>query len=351
MNPDPNVESHISALREFVREAIGDEQLAGPSVIFEPLSGDAGFRRYFRVNTCLPMLAVYAPPATENSVQFAKVAACLMGCGVRVPRIVAMDADRGFLLVEDFGDCLLQNELSKESVDGFYSEAMSMLLHLHSAALAGEQLDFLPQYDAAMLLEELALFERWFLNELLGLELSESQSEMLRTLFDSLIKSALEQPQVIVHRDFHSRNLLVLPTGALATIDFQDAVRGPISYDLVSLLKDCYVVWPSDQVERWALAYAKTLDAAGVAAFSSEQAFLKSFHLMGMQRHIKVLGIFARLYLRDNKPGYLGDLPRVLTYVLEVVESHNELVDFAQFLRQTVKPALSKRLRDIGVSV
>jgi len=338
-----NTSSVMARLTAFAEQELDQSHWVDGSLALTPLSGDAGFRRYFRLNTRVPMLAVSAPPETENSVQFCHIARFLSASGVRTPRIFALDIDQGFLIVEDFGDVLLQTELNEQNVDGYYSEAMTMLLHMQSASVAEhDQLD-LPRYDDRLLLEELGLFVPWYLEKWLEIELSSSERAMLDDVFSKLVRAAVTQKQVFVHRDFHSRNLIVHGNGALATIDFQDAVLGPVTYDLVSLLKDCYVVWDKEKVDSWARAYASMVNAADIASIESEQRFLKDFHWMGLQRHIKVLGIFARLYLRDGKPGYLDDLPTVLDYVLDASTNSPEFETFNAFMTQRVVPLAHAR--------
>ena len=283
---------------------------------YSALGGDAGFRRYYRLNTIPPMLAVDAPPATEDSEQFVRVATFFTQAGVRVPRVYACDSAAGHLLVEDFGDRVLLADLDEFSVDSYYSEALTQLLHLQSA---DPDLAVFANYDERVLSDEMQLCDEWFVRRLLNLDLSDREEQILKELRQVLVDRACAQIQVVVHRDYHSRNIMVLDDGGLATLDFQDALIGPLTYDLVSLLKDCYIRWPRERTENWARTYGRLLHDAGVMPQFDESAFLSDFHSMGLQRHLKVLGIFARLYLRDQKPGYLHDLPLVLRYTLEVL--------------------------------
>lgn len=306
----------------------------------QPLSGDAGFRRYFRVvGSVPPVMAVFAPPATENTPRYLEVSALLQSGGVRVPSVLVADADHGYLLVEDCGDRLLLPALSPATVDAHYADAMTLLLRLQRIAVPVGQL---PAYDAQKLWDEMALFPVWFIRDLLELPFGRHEQHMVEQVFDWLIDSALSQPTVLVHRDFHSRNLM-LAEGGLVTIDFQDAVQGPMTYDLVSLLKDCYARWPVKQVEAWALAYRRHCLAAGLPAGEDDAAFLRWFDLMGLQRHIKVLGIFARLWLRDGKPGYLNDLPLVFQYVQEAAQRYPQSAELAEWLRVRVLPACERQ--------
>lgn len=340
LNHTDQIDTQFSDLTVFAERHVERSLCRESSLTLSPVPGDAGFRRYYRMNTRVPMLAVSAPPESEDSEQFCKVAQYLLASGVRTPRVIAADTERGFMLIEDFGDDLLQTQLTEQSVDGYYSEALTMLLHMQSVMPEDDAL--LPRYDRQLLLQEMTLFEEWYCGRLLGLTLSQQEQSMLHTCFDKLIQCALAQPQVVVHRDFHSRNILVLGNGSLATIDFQDAVIGPITYDLVSLLKDCYVVWDEPRVRRWALSYATMVQAADMAKYQSESQFLKDFDWMGLQRHIKVLGIFARLHIRDGKSRYLSDLPTVLKYVVSACERYPELSDFTQFLMARVQPRVDE---------
>lgn len=278
-----------------------------------------------------------APPAREKNAEFLAVAEGFSGLGVRVPRVLGADLERGWLCLEDLGDQLLLPLLDDESADRWYAEAMAMLRAL---ALAGPGSLDLPLYSRERLLEEVELFSRWFCDELLEMPLNGSARGLFDRLADTLCKRALAQPQVPVHRDFHARNLMVLADGSLAAIDFQDAVIGPLTYDLVSLLRDCYRRWPAERVRGWALAQHQALATVGMAVPDAD-AFLMDLDWMGLQRHIKVLGIFARLWLRDGKDGYLGDLPRVMAYVSEVLAGYPDvpaLADFAHWFEREIRP-------------
>ena len=311
----------------------------------QAVAGDASNRRYFRAALGgRSRILVEAPPGTEKNAEFLAVRALLAAAGVRVPALYGSDLQRGYLLLEDLGDRLLLPELTAGSVDAAYRRAMDVLLRMAALETAG--LD-IPHYDAALLQEELGRFPAWFAEALLGHTPDEQERGLLRQVDSLLVASALEQPQVLVHRDFHSRNLMPQEDGALAVIDFQDAVAGPISYDLVSLLRDCYVRWPAARVRDWALDYRTRLQAAGLLGEVDEERFLRWFDLMGLQRHIKVLGTFARLYLRDGKPGYLADLPRVIDYVLEIADLYAPrepaLAAFGQWFRRRLAPLVAAR--------
>ena len=309
-------------------------RLQGPLQV-EALAGDAGFRRYFRLNTQPSLIAVDSPPAQENNPAYVSVAMALQAQGIRTPIIYAVDFTRGFLLLEDFGYDLLQPLLNENSLGEYYQQAESTLLALQQTAPKAQ---IFPVYDALRLHAEMALFGDWFLGEMLGISLDRNEISLLDTVFDVLIESALTQPQVVVHRDYHSRNLMLLPDKSLGVIDFQDAVVGPVTYDLVSLLKDCYIRWPAEQMRERAIVFKAQSPHCDT---SDQQQFLRWFDLMGMQRHIKVMGIFARLALRDGKQSYLKDLPLVIRYSLEAAKAYPETVEFYDWFLQRVEPVLS----------
>ncbi|MFV8819730.1 aminoglycoside phosphotransferase family protein [Haliea sp. E17] len=286
----------------------------------ETVAGDASNRRYFRLRVAgASYIAVHAPPATEKNAEFLAVRHHLERGGIRVPALLGADLDQGFLLLGDLGDRLLLPALAPATVDGWYRKGCSLLLQF--AALGDMPADW-PRYDSALLGEELGRFPEWFAGRLLGHPLGEQGLRCWQALCEELLNSALEQPRVLVHRDFHSRNLMILADGELGVIDFQDAVVGPITYDLVSLLRDCYVRWPAGQVENWAREYHGLLRQEGWLAGVDAAQFLRWFDLMGLQRHLKVLGTFARLYLRDGKSAYLDDLPLVIAYVEEILRKY-----------------------------
>lgn len=319
------------------------------------VSGDASFRRYFRIiynenGMQKNWIAVDAPPEHENSRQFVDVANVWSLAGVKVPTVLAFDENQGFMLLEDFGDVLLHPELTAESADGLYKASIDSLIELQQLA----RTDNIPDYNRELLDREMALFPDWLCEKHLGLILSTDERSMLDQVFDVLVKSALAQPQVMVHRDYHSRNLMVCPASSLkedgqplhsedfiGIIDFQDAVYGALSYDLVSLLKDCYIQWPREQVLQW-LDYFQSRSAQA-SSLSADQ-LLRDFDLMGMQRHLKAAGIFARLSIRDGKQGYLNDVPRTCDYILQAARLYPEFSAFSQWLETTFMPALNKKM-------
>lgn len=301
-------------------------QLPAAGLQLTPVTGDAGFRSYFRSNTQPPFIAALAPPEHEDNPAFVNIAIAMAKGGVHVPKIYAVDYEHGFLLQEDLGETLYLDVLNSKTQSQLYDRAEETLLKIQK--LPADSALF-PTYDAMLLQRELELFPEWFVEGLLGMKLDAPARCLLDDLFTVLLDSAAEQPQVVVHRDFHSRNLLVLDDGGVGVIDFQDAVFGPLSYDLASLLRDCYIRWPKALVEQRVEGFRRKLLATAEVqgqsqALPDSAAFLRWFDLMGLQRHLKVLGIFARLSLRDGKPRYLDDLPLVLRYVLEVAQKYPE---------------------------
>jgi aminoglycoside/choline kinase family phosphotransferase len=257
--------------------------------------------------------------------------------GLNVPMVLAKDAKRGFLLLSDLGTRQYLDELKVEgAVDGLYADALEALgtMQLADQKIARD----LPHYNDALLRREMELMPQWFLRDHLGLPVTTDERGLLDRLFETLARSALAQPATFVHRDYHSRNLLVTPANNPGILDFQDAVRGPVTYDLVSLLKDCYIAWPAPRVRTWALQYRERLLALGFPLGATEAAFLRWFDLAGLQRHIKVLGIFARLYYRDGKSQYLHDLPRVLCYARDAAAEYAETAEFADFIVKRIEP-------------
>ncbi len=310
-----------AALKDWI-ERYSPAQLLSSKIDLVSISGDAGFREYFRINCEPPMLVAYAPPEHENNIGFVAINCALGQAGVRTPRVFAVDYHQGYILQEDLGQQLYQDLLSDETIETLYGYAETSLLKIQDTA--ADRTVF-PNYDAERLIEEMSLFPDWFVMALLGERLSLADQLVLDNLFDVLVNNALEQPQVVVHRDFHSRNLLLLPDQEVGVIDFQDAVVGPCTYDLVSLLRDCYVRWPESVVKGRVSGFLRRATAAGSLpqGITGEQ-YQRWFDLMGLQRHIKVLGVFARLSLRDGKSTYLGDLPLVIRYSLEVAQGYPE---------------------------
>lgn len=273
-----------------------------------------------------------APPELEDTAPFIKVAQLFDNAQVNVPRIHEANTEQGFLLLDDLGNQCLLEHLNADTADYLYQGALDELLKLQQNTCI--QTADLPHYDEALLQRELDLFYDWFLQKLLHKTLPAAIAEPLSQF---LIHAALEQPQVCVHRDYHSRNLMYRENAAPGVLDFQDAVIGAITYDLVSLLRDCYISWTQPQLDDWIADYFQRLLAAHLLDCSLE-TFTRWFDLMGLQRHLKAIGIFARLHLRDDKSGYLADIPRTMVYVEQVCAKYPELLDFYTYLRQEVLP-------------
>ena len=306
-----------------------------------PASDDASFRRYFRVTRAdgRSYIAMDAPPEREDVGPFMQIAGAFARFGIHVPEVYATDLEQGFLLLSDLGSVQYLEVLDEQTVDRYYGDAMGALLSIQACGPT----EALPKYDADLLWLEMELFRDWLVQRYLGLELSATDKAMLDGIFGLLAGNALEQPQVCVHRDFHSRNLM-LSTPNPGILDFQDAVLGPVTYDLASLLRDCYIAWPREQVKNWVQGYFELALHSGVLRPEHESRFLRWFDLMGAQRHLKAAGIFARLNLRDGKSGYLKDIPRTLGYIVEVAPEYPELSELAVFIEERVLPALSQRL-------
>jgi len=303
---------------------------------FYPASSDASFRRYFRVVTpTASLIAMDAPPDKENCAPFIHVAGLMAAAGVKVPQIYQQNLQDGFLLLEDFGLYCLLDQLNAGTVANLYGNALDSLFKLQANTSIYNS--GLPSYDLALLVRELSIFTEWFIQQHLGQSLPE---QLWQSVCDTLTASALEQPLSCVHRDFHSRNLMVLAADTSpGVIDFQDAVTGPITYDLVSLLRDCYIAWPPALVGSFRDNYHQRLLAAHLLDCDAEQ-FRRWFDLMGMQRHLKAVGIFSRLHWRDGKSHYLNDIPRTLNYIVQVCTFYPELTEFGGYLQQQVLPSL-----------
>lgn len=290
-----------------------------------PLAGDASFRRYFRVNTNNnSYIAMDAPPTRESCRPFIAISKSLQTVGINTPHIIASQVDKGFLLLSDFGDILLNNIITRDNVDIWYERCLTHLLLIQRHAQ-------LPSYPLTLYndglysyYEESSWFLTWYLQQYKQLKLSHQELAELEREIHLIAKAANEQPRVVIHRDYHSRNIMVINNDSLGILDFQDAVIGPITYDLVSLLRDCYIDWPIERVHRWLHRYHQQLSDESLVDVSFEQ-FLRWFDWIGLQRHLKCVGLFVRLNLRDNKPDYLQYIPRVITYIKQECEHYPEL--------------------------
>lgn len=305
--PDPRTQARL----DWARQARGDASLA-----LESASSDAGFRSYWRtVGDTAPHIVMDSPPDKEDVRPWLAMRDVLEAGGVRVPRVLARDVDNGFLLLEDLGAQTYLHVLDDDNADALMDAAVTQLLRLQAIAPRPS----LPAYDAAMLMRELRLFDAWYLGTHLGVVLNADERATLDEAYALLVDAALAQPQVLVHRDYMPRNLM--PTGdvdAPAVLDFQDAVRGPVAYDALSLFKDAFLSWPEARVDAWLDRYHARALATGIPV-PPLAAFRRDADLIGVQRHLKVLGIFARLQHRDGKPKYLTDAPRFIAYLQAVL--------------------------------
>lgn len=300
------------------------------------VAGDASFRRYYRVkHREVSYIVMDAPPEHEDCLPFVQIASTWITFGVRVPRILAQDLQQGFLLLEDFGDRQLCSGLTEQGVDHLYSQAMSELHRIQTLPVKN-----LPLYDPALLAREMSLFRDWFLASWLEIDLTETEKNSLDKVEALLINSAQQQPQKVVHRDYHSRNLMLLADNHIGVIDFQDAVVGAVTYDLVSLLRDSYVYWPEPKVKSWVKQF---YIASPWQAELSLEEFQRGFDWIGMQRQLKVCGIFVRLCQRDGKAAYLQDIPLTFRYLMHSASCYPEFVEFSDWLQQRVLPELLKR--------
>ncbi|MBO6658308.1 MAG: phosphotransferase [Pseudomonadales bacterium] len=310
-----------------------------------PVSDDASFRRYFRFDvdehkvdgrkvSGLGLVFVDAPPEHEDNESFLKISGALIDGNLNCPRVVASDLEQGFMAVTDLGNTLYLDVMNSEPsrIPSLYREAIDGIVRMMAVTCE------LPPYDEQRLLDEMSLFHEWFLEKQLGIELSDADRSMLQQVYLFLSQRALEQPTAFVHRDYHCRNLMVVESNSPGIIDFQDAVIGPVTYDLVSLYKDCYYRFDREVVEQSVSAFRDKLIAGEIV--SADAPVLEWFDLMGAQRHLKCAGIFSRLNLRDGKPGYLKDIPLVISYLQEASDMYPALSSLSAFLREQVQPRL-----------
>jgi len=327
-------DDRYAALTAWVRQFAGLED-ANPV----PASVDASFRRYFRVQGDTSFIVMDAPPPQENCRPFVQIAGYLLDMGLNAPKVIEADVDRGFLLMSDLGPVQYLERIEQGSPDvpKLYTDALHALsiLQEKGAAVQSE----LPPYDADMLRFELSLFIDWLCIAHLGLKISAEEERQWQSACDALVTSAVNQSQVFVHRDYHSRNLMVTKKECPGIIDFQDAVEGPLTYDLVSLLKDCYVKWPDEKVRQGAMVFYQLSE---LAQQRTPDAFTRDFDLMGMQRHLKASGIFSRLLHRDGKPGFMKDVPRTLSYIVDAAPLYDDVKFVGEFVEERVLPALGE---------
>jgi hypothetical protein len=324
----PDTDPRARQLDDWIAATLGTRAYA-----LAPASTDASFRRYFRVTPNAPalgqrtLIAMDAPPPAEDCRPFVRIAALLADAGVHAPRVLAQDLERGFLLLTDLGTTTYLAALDASNATALFADATDALVRWQLATRPG----VLPRYDDALLRRELMLFPDWYVGRHLGAELSHAERADLARVFDILIADHLAQPRVFVHRDYMPRNLMV-STPNPGVLDFQDAVEGPITYDILSLYKDAFRSWPEEFVLDGTIRYWEKARRAGLPVDPDFAAFFRAYEWMGLQRHLKVLGIFARIRHRDGKPGYVEDTPRFLAYVRPVAQRYAEFAPLAQLL-------------------
>jgi N-acetylmuramate 1-kinase len=330
------LDSRVQAIHEWLLQF---DELAGANLT--PASADASFRRYFRARKGdLSRIVMDAPPEKEDSRPFVQVATYLQQMSLHAARVIESDLAKGFLLLTDLGSTPYLDVLKSDpkSSDKLYADAIDALVRIQSE---GERFHkSLPPYDEKLLRFELSLFSEWLCTTHLKIAFTEQEQRHWDVVCDLLVDNALDQPRVFVHRDFHSRNLMLVKENNPGILDFQDAVSGPYTYDLVSLLKDCYISWPSDAVSSWSLSFYRKRQA-DLGSSIDEGVFLRHFELMGVQRQLKAAGIFARLKQRDGKSEYMLDVPRTLNYVLAIASRYEELAFLSSFIGERILPKLS----------
>ena len=318
---------HGDVRRAALEAWLGRELRAGFTLT--PASEDASFRRYWRATLAdgASYVAMDAPPDKEDCRPFVRVARMLLDAGVHAPQVIAQDLAQGFLLLSDLGTRTYLHELNAANAASLFSDATDALVRWQLASRAGE----LPPYDEALLRREMNLFPEWYVGRHLKKELSAEQRERLETIFRLLVESALAQPVVYVHRDYMPRNLMVCDPNP-GVLDFQDAVLGPITYDVVSLFRDAFISWDEERVLDWSVRYWEKAKRAQLPVAADFGEFWRAFEWMGLQRHLKVLGIFARINYRDGKPKYLADTPRFLAYARDVAKRYSALAPLTRLL-------------------
>jgi aminoglycoside/choline kinase family phosphotransferase len=322
---------------DMLHEWLHDDLNIGTYVL-SPASEDASFRRYFRVKADgRSRIVMDAPPDKEDCHAFLDVTQRLVDGELNVPQVFAKDLEKGFLLLSDLGTDLYLHKLEERNADELYSDAIEALVQMQNRIT----LKGLPVYSEELLMQEMSLFSDWLVQRHCQISLDAAELEGMQALFRLLANSALKQPQVFVHRDFHSRNLMVCKNNP-GIIDYQDALVGPLSYDLVSLLKDCYRKWPRAKIDEWTQLYLNRY-AESAAVDVSAQEFKRYFDLMGVQRHLKASGIFARLNHRDGKADFLQDIPRTLSYIIDLQERYPELLGLVKLIREAVLPVLERK--------
>lgn len=312
------------------------------------LNGDAGFRQYSRIHFIdhsvdeKSYIAVNAPPEKSNNQAFVAIAKVLSTSDIIVPKVIHCDFVKGFFILSDLGNVLLSDVLNINNMVTYYQKSIDELIKISS--INAEQIKnySLPSYDSAFIQTELDIFTQWLLKEYLYIELNAEEDKQLQACFDICIQNALEQPYIFMHRDFHSRNLMITTNDKISVIDFQDAVKGPITYDIVSLLRDCYQRWPQNHITPLLEYFIEKISNQLSLSYPLQQ-WVQWFDLMGVQRHLKASGIFARLHLRDNKNGYLKDIPLTLAYIIDISKNYPQLTFLHSLLCEKILPALEAK--------
>jgi len=333
-------DARVQAIRLWLQQF---DEVAGAALT--PASADASFRRYFRASKDdKSWIVMDAPPEKEDSEPFVRIARYLELMNLNAPRIVEADLTQGFLLLTDLGSTQYLVALTEDaqSANTLYADAIVALVRMQDEGASFQS--NLPAYDEKLLRIEMSLFSDWLCETHLGLVFNDDEQQQWSSVCEVLVRNALDQPCVFVHRDFHSRNLMQVSDFNPGILDFQDAVCGPYTYDLVSLLKDCYISWPPDRVTEWALSFYRQRQPA-LGPGIDEELFLRHFHLMGVQRQLKAAGIFARLNHRDGKPGYMLDIPRTLNYIVAIANRYEELGYLSALLSERVLPRLAEAMQ------
>lgn len=329
---NPDDDKRMAAIRAWLASLTPPLRIES----LRPASADASFRRYFRIDAADTVDAVGghsfivmdAPPPVEDVRPFIQVAELFERLNLSVPTIFARDVDQGLLLLQDFGNTMYFHALNHDTAHKLYMDAIDSLVLLQTQS----EPDVLPEYDRDFLLRELMIFPEWYIGKHLGITLTDEQNASLQKVFEAILANVTAQPQVFVHRDFHSRNLMVLDKGNPGIIDFQGAMYGPLTYDVVSMLRDAYVQWDEEMVFDWAIRYWEAARRAGLPVNPDIDSFYRDFEFMGLQRHLKVLGIFARLAHRDGKPAFLDDIPLVMSYVRKTAHRYSALIPLLRLL-------------------
>ena len=322
--------SRFDQLNSWLKDVLGHGNFD-----IKPASEDASFRRYYRISyNDTTRIVMDAPPEHEDCSRYIDISSRLRGAGVNAPQVFEYDEQMGFVILSDFGEDLYLDVLDDTNADYMYEDALSALLNIQQKT---DQTG-IPLFNEALLLQEMELFRDWLLGKHLGVKLDTKQNRQLNEVYTLLIDNALQQPAVFVHRDYHSRNLIFYENNNPGIIDFQDAVIGPITYDLVSLFKDCYIKWPGEKINNWVSSFYQRINSGKF----DENNFFRWFDLMGVQRHLKASGIFARLYHRDQKDGFLKDIPRTLSYIQDLENEYTELQVLIEIIRTRIIPNLER---------